>query len=121
MEALGRARWDRARCELLVNNLRFTTVAIEAGVKAPEGFLPKDLFLKTDWGVTVVKDDSPTKNTIELKLSVPDMKQYLGLPEIRKQLEVLAQSSMTANQLIRVLATSVMALVQKLGSGDELG
>jgi len=118
-EALERAGWDRGCCELLVNNLRLTVKVIEAGVKVPEGFLPKDLYLKTDWGLVVVRDDSPSKNTLELKLSVPDMKRYLGLTEFRKQLELLAQSGMATNQLVRVLATAIMALTRKSGSTDE--
>jgi hypothetical protein len=43
----------------------------------------------------LVKDDSPGKNILEIRLSVPDLERYLGVPEIRKELAVLMQVTMT--------------------------
>ena len=37
----------------------------------PEGFLPKDLMVKTAWGFVLVKDDSQTKNSLEIKIDIP--------------------------------------------------
>ena len=85
----------------------------------PEGFLPKDLFLKTEWGVVVVRDDSPTKNTLELKLSVPDLKRFLGLPEIQNELRMLTQGTMAYNQLVRALIPMIMQLKSKLSENNE--
>ena len=100
--------WDRYRAELVVENCRFTVKVIEAGVKVPEGYLPRSLCLKTAWGFMLVKDDSPAKNTLEVKLSVPNLEHYLGLPEIKKKLELLTQGSLTTNQLLRALATLLL-------------
>jgi hypothetical protein len=108
--------WDKDRAELLVQNLRYTLKVAEGGVRVPEGFLPKDLLLKTDWGLVVVKDDSPTKNTLELKLSVPDMKKFLGLPEIKHELEMLTQGTMAYNQLVRALLPLIVRLNNILSS-----
>ena len=88
-------------------------------MRVPEGFLPKDLLLKTDWGLVVVKDDSPTKNTLELKLSVPDMKKFLGLPEINHQLQMLTQGTMAYNQLIRALLPLIVRLNTQLSSSTR--
>jgi hypothetical protein len=68
---------------------------VEGGIRTRDGFLPKDLILKTSWGFMLVKDDSLGKNILEIRLSVPDLERYLGLPEIRKELAVLMQGTMT--------------------------
>jgi hypothetical protein len=107
--------WSRGKAELLVRNCQFTVKVIEAGVKVPEGCLPKTLMLKTNWGFMLVKDDSPTKNTLEIKLSVPDLQRYLGLPEIRRDLQLLIQGGLTHNQLLR----AVVALLLKQRRGGE--
>ncbi len=103
IDELSSRGWDRERAALLVQGLRFTVKVAEAGVKTSAGFLPKDLLLKTCWGFMLVKDDSPSKNTLEIRLSVPDLERYLGLPEIRKELEVLTQGTMTMQQALRAL------------------
>jgi len=56
----------------------------------------------------VIRDDSPTKNMLEVKLSVPDLSKYLGLPEIKSQLNLLTRGSMTTNQLLRALVTLLL-------------
>jgi hypothetical protein len=60
-----------------------------------------------------VKDDSPSKNTLEVRLSVPDLERYLGLPEIRKQLCVLTQGTMTMQQALRALVFLVNRSLKK--------
>lgn len=102
--------WSREKAELLVNNCKFTVKVLEAGVKVPDGYLPKALMLKTSWGFMLVKDDSPTKNTLEIKISVPDLERYLGLPEIKKKLELLIQGGVTQNQLLRAIAALLLRL-----------
>jgi len=107
--------WGHEKAELLVNNCQFTVKVIEAGVKVPEGYLPKTLMLKTNWGFMLVKDDSPTKNTLEIKLSVPDLQRYLGLPEIKKDLQLLIQGGLTHSQLLR----AVVALLLRQGANKK--
>jgi hypothetical protein len=93
-----------------------TVKVVEAGVKVPEGYLPKDLLLKTAWGFMLVRDDSPTKNTLEVKISVPDLERYLGLPEIKKQLDLLVQGGLTTQQLLRA---AVALLLQQRRTADH--
>lgn len=112
VDKLVECGWDRSRGRLLVDNCQLTVKVLEAGVKVPEGYLPKDLVLKTAWGFMLVRDDSPTKNTLEIKLSVSDLQRYLGLPEIRKDLQILIQGGLTHNQLLR----AVVALLLKQGA-----
>jgi hypothetical protein len=112
-KALMKCGWDLGRASLLVNNLTIQVVLAEAGVKVLDGFLPKDLFLKTAWGMAVIRDDSPTKNMLEVKLSVPDLSRYLGLPEMQTKLDLLTKGSLTMNQLLRGL---IALLLQKLGA-----
>jgi len=118
-EELVRKGWEKDRAELLVQNLHYTLKVAEGGVRVTEGFLPKDLLLKTDWGMVVVKDDSPTKNTLELKLSIPDMKKFLGLPEISHQLQILTQGTLTYNQSLRALIPLLVRLNNQLNSRKE--
>jgi hypothetical protein len=107
-EDLVRHGWDEGKASLLVDNLTIQVVLAEAGVKVHDGFLPKDILLKTSWGMAIVRDDSPTKNMLEVKLSVPDLNRYLGLPEFRNKLDLLVKGSMTANQLLRALITLLL-------------
>lgn len=107
-EALVAHGWDQGKATLLVDNLTIQVVLAEAGVKTPDGYLPKDIFIKTAWGMVVVRDDSPTKSMLEMKLSVPDLHRYLGLPEIKSQLDLLTQGGMTTNQLLRGLAALLL-------------
>lgn len=107
-EALITCCWDQGKASLLLENLNLQVVLAEAGVKTSEGSLPKEVFLKTAWGMAIIRDDSPTKNMLEVKLSVPDLSRYLGLPEIKKELDLLTQGSMTINQLLRGLTTLLL-------------
>jgi hypothetical protein len=69
--------WDQGKASVLVENLNINVVLAEAGVKVPKSFLPKDIVLKTAWGMAIIRDDSPTKNMLEVKLSVPDLNRFL--------------------------------------------
>jgi hypothetical protein len=111
-EELVRCGWDSERAELLTRSLHFVVKTAEGGIQTHDGYLPKDLMLKTSWGFMLVKDDSPSKNTLEVRLSIPDLERYLGLPEIRKQLEVLTHGSMTSQQLLRA-ALQILILVKR--------
>lgn len=117
IERLASCGWNRGRAEFLVMNCRLTVKVVEAGVKVPEGYLPKDLLLKTAWGFMLVRDDSPTKNTLEVKISVPDLERYLGLPEIKKQLDLLVQGGLTTQQLLRA---AVALLLQQRRTSDHI-
>jgi hypothetical protein len=112
-EELTRRGWDSERAELLMRSLHFVVKTAEGGIRTHDGFLPKDLIVKTAWGFMLVKDDSPSKNTLEVRLSVPDLERYLGLPEIRKELEVLTHGSMTMQQVLRALVFLVKRSLEK--------
>jgi len=101
VDRLMECGWAQSRGRLLVDNCRLTVKVLEAGVKVPKGIISKDLIVKTTWGFMLVRDDSPTKNTLEVKISVPDLERYLGLPEIRKKLQLLVQGGLTHEQLLR--------------------
>jgi hypothetical protein len=115
VENLTKHGWDHSQAETVVHGCQLTVKVVEAGVKVPEGSLPKSLLLKTAWGFMLVKDDSPTKNTLEIKLSVPDLERYLGLPEVKKKLDLLVQGGLTNNQLLR----AAVALLLQLRNGER--
>jgi len=96
--------WDDNQSRLLVDNCKLTLKVIEEGIKVPEGYLPKDLMVKTAWGFVLVKDDSPTKNTLEIKISIPNMEQYLGLPKIKKDLQLLIKNEITQTLFLKSIA-----------------
>jgi hypothetical protein len=108
VDRLVECGWERSRGRLLVDNCRLTVKVLEAGVKIPDGYLPKDLMIKTAWGFMLVRDDSPTKNTLEIKISVPDLERYLGLPEIKKDLQLLVQGGLTHDQLLRAVVAMLL-------------
>jgi hypothetical protein len=112
-QELVRCGWDSERAELLMRSLHFVVKTAEGGIRTHDGYLPKDLMLKTSWGFMLVKDDSPSKNTLEIRLSVPDLERYLGLPEIRKELAVLMQGTMTMQQALRALVFLVNRSLEK--------
>jgi hypothetical protein len=114
-DELTRRGWDSERAELLTRSLHFAVKTAEGGIRTHDGFLPKDLMLKTSWGFMLVKDDSPSRNTLEVRLSVPDLERYLGLPEIRKELELLTHGTMTMQQALRALAILVKRSLEREG------
>lgn len=82
-------------------------------MKVPEGFLPEGIFLNTYWGMAVIRDNSPTKNTLEIRLSVPNLKGFLGLSKLEERIEVIAKGTMTNNQLMRGIAGLLLKLSEK--------
>jgi hypothetical protein len=116
--ALVKAGWDFDRAKLLVDNCQPTVKVAECGVKpADASFLPRDLYLETEWGVVVCRDDSPQKGVLELRLSIPKMQQYLGVPDIAKRLEALEKGSLTVAQRQRAMEALLYTLVQLLKKG----
>jgi hypothetical protein len=114
IEELTLNGWDKDQSQMLIQNLNYKLKIAEGGVKVPNGYLPKDLVLKTDWGIVVVKDDSPSNNTLELKIDVPNLNKFLGLPEIRHQLRMLTQGTMTNNQLMRTYVALNHSIVNQI-------
>jgi hypothetical protein len=100
---------------LIVERAELNVTMGEGGLKPGDpGFLPKDFCLQTEWGLVVVRDDTPEKGVLEVKLSIPDMQRYLGLPEIRKRLEIIEQGSMTQAQLQRTIQALLISLNREL-------
>jgi len=95
----------------VVDHAQLNVTVVEGGVKPRDpGFLPKDFYLETDWGVVICKDDSPEKSVLELKLSIPKMQRYLRIPEIMKRLEVIEQGSITIAQRQRAIEALLYTL-----------
>jgi hypothetical protein len=88
--------------------IQFST--IEAGAKPIDPtFLPEELFFEAEWGVTIVKDNTPEKGVLEVKFDIPKMQHFLGLPEIRKRLEVIEQGSVTLNQSYKTVVALLLS------------
>lgn len=105
----------REESRLIVERSELNVAVVEGGLKPGDpGFLPKDFCLQTEWGLVVVRDDTPEKGVLEVKLSIPDMQRYLGLPEIRKRLEIIEQGSMTQAQLQRTIQALLISLNREL-------
>jgi hypothetical protein len=102
-----------------VEQARLNITVVEGGVKPGEpNFLPKDIYLETAWGVTLVRDDTPEKGVLEVKLSIPDLNRYLGLPDIKKRLEVIEQGSLThaqSQKAIEALLISLLRVLERQG------
>ncbi len=114
-DALVKHGWDYGRARLLVDHCQLTVKVAECGIKPEDPtFLPKDLYLETEWGVVVCRDNSPEKGVLELRLFIPKMQSYLGIPEIRKSLELLEQGSLTTAQRLRALEALFYMLIKLL-------
>jgi hypothetical protein len=114
-EELSRCGLSKENAQLIVDNAQLNVSIIEAGIKPKDpGFLPKDLYLETEWGAVLVKDDTPEKGVLELKLSIPKMQTYLGIPEIIKKLEVIEQGSITTAQRARAQEALLYMLCNRL-------
>jgi len=112
--------WKNDLAQLITNQATLNVNVVEGGVKPGDpGFLPKDLYLETDWGVVLVRDDTPEKGVLELKLSIPDLNRYLGLPEIKKRLEVIEQGSLTHNQSHKTIEALLISLYRILERQDR--
>jgi hypothetical protein len=109
--------WKQDLSRFVVDQVRLNISVVEGGVKPLDpNFLPSDLCLQTDWGLVLVRDNTPEKGVLELKISVPDMQRFLGLPDIRRRLEVIEQGSMTLNQSYKAIVALLISLNdQRLG------
>jgi ABC-type ATPase with predicted acetyltransferase domain len=54
------------------------------------------------------------KGVLEVKLSVPDLNRYLGLPDIKKRLEVIEQGSLTHAQSQKAIEALLISLLRVL-------
>lgn len=107
--------WSRECAEVVAEHAQLNVSVLEAGVKpANPMILPKDFYLETEWGLIICRDDSPEKSTLELKISIPNMRKYLGVPEIIKRLETLEQGSITIAQRQRAIESLLYLLVKYL-------
>ena len=103
--------WKPQIARFVVDNLKIHILMIEGGVKPLDSsFLPNELYCRADWGLVIVKDNTPEKGVLEMNLSVPDMQSYLGLPEISKRLQVIEQGSVTLNQSYRTIVALLISL-----------
>jgi hypothetical protein len=107
--------WKNDLAQLITNQATLNVNVVEGGVKPGDPtFLPKDLLLQMEWGAVLVRDDTPEKGVLELKLSVPDMQRFLGLPDIKKRLEVIEQGSMTHAQSQKTIEALLISLIRLL-------
>ena len=121
VDALVKHGWDRGRASLLVDHCQLTVKVAECGVKPLDpSFLPKDLYLETEWGLVVCRDNSPEKGVLELKLSIPKMQTYLGIPDVKKSLELLEQGSLNVAQRLRALEALFYMLIKLLQKNQVL-
>jgi hypothetical protein len=93
-----RLGWSSNVARFVVDQAMIQFSSIEAGTKPIDPtFLPEELFIEAEWGVAIVKDNTPEKGVLEVKFDIPKMQHFLGLPEIRKRLTVIEQGSITLN------------------------
>jgi hypothetical protein len=103
--------WKENLSRFVVDQVRLNVSVVEGGVKPIDpSFLPSDLCLQTEWGLVIVRDNTPEKGVLELKISIPDMHRFLGLPEIKHRLEVIEQGSMTLNQSYKTIVALLVSL-----------
>jgi hypothetical protein len=111
VEEFSSRGWSLENARVVVDHAQLNVTIVEGGVKPRDpGFLPKDFYLETDWGVVICKDDSPEKSVLELKLSIPKMQRYLGIREVMKRLEVIEQGSITIAQRQRAIEALLYTL-----------
>ncbi len=119
VEELSSLGWSWENAKVVVDHAQLNVSVVEGGVKPGEPrFLPKDFYIETDWGVVICRDDTPEKSVLELKLSIPKMQSYLGIPGLIKKLEVIEQGSMTVAQRQRAIEALLYMLI-KLLQKDE--
>ncbi len=109
--------WTQELSIFIVDQLKLSVNVMECGTKPIDpSFLPEGLHLETEWGVVIVRDNTPEKGVLELKLSVPNMQKYLGLPDIKKRLEVIEQGSLTHLQSHKTIEALLISLYRSLES-----
>ena len=105
-----RLGWTTNVARFVVGQAMIQFSSIEGGAKPIDAsFLPEELFIETEWGVTVVKDNTPEKGVLEVKFDIPKMQHFLGLPEIRKRLSVIEQGSITLNQTYKTVVALLLS------------
>jgi hypothetical protein len=103
--------WKLNVAKYVVDQAVIHISTIEAGVKPLDAsFLPKELNLETEWGVAIVRDNTPEEGVLEVKLDIPKMQQFLGLPEIQKRLAIIEQGSVTLNQAYKTIVALLLTL-----------
>jgi len=113
LEELVRRGWREDWARTVAYHSMLNLRVVEAGVKpVTPDFIPKDFYLKTEWGVIICRDDSPEKSVLELRLSIPDMQRYLGLPDIQKRLELIERGMVSIGQRQRTLEALLLKLVE---------
>jgi hypothetical protein len=121
VEELSLRGWSRENSRVVVEHAQLNVSVVEVGVKPGDpGFLPKDFYLETEWGVVICRDDSPEKSVLELKLQIPQMQRYLGIPDLMKRLEVIEQGSTTVAQRQRAVETLLYTLIKLLHEDSRL-
>jgi len=115
VKELSSKGWSRENSKVVVEHAGLNVKVAEGGVKPGDpAFLPKDFLLETEWGVVICKDDSPEKSVLELKLQIPQMQRYLGIPDLMKRLEVIEQGSVTVAQRQRAVEALLYTLIKLL-------
>jgi hypothetical protein len=108
--------WSANVARFVVEQAIIHYSTLEAGVKPLDSsFLPAELCIEAEWGLAIVRDNTPEKGVLEIKLDIPKMQHFLGLPEIQKRLAVIEQGSVMLNQAYK----SVVALLLTLDSRWE--
>jgi hypothetical protein len=107
--------WSHEDAQLVVDHVHLNVKVVEVGVRPRDKtMLPKDFCLETEWGVLLCRDNSPEKSVLELKLSIPRMQSYLGIPEIMKWLKAIEQGFLTVARRQRVIEALLYALCRLL-------
>ena len=103
--------WKKEVARYVIDNLMVNVSVVEGGVKPLDAsFLPEELRVETEWGVVIVRDNTPEKGVLEIKFNIPDMKRYLGLQKIQKQLEVIEHGSVTLNQSYKMVVALLASM-----------
>jgi hypothetical protein len=102
--------WTANIARFVVEQAIIQFSSIEGGTKPIDPtFLPETLFIEAEWGVCLVKDNSPEKGVLEVRFSIPRMQHFLGLPEIRKRLAIIEQGSVTLNQAYKTVVALLLS------------
>jgi hypothetical protein len=106
-----RLGWKVNMARFVVDQAMIQFSSLEAGTKPIDSsFLPSELFIEAEWGVAIVKDNTPEKGVLEVRFDIPKMQHFLGLPEVRKRLAVIEQGSVTLNQTYKTVVALLLSL-----------
>jgi hypothetical protein len=105
-----RLGWSANVARFVVEQAMVQFSSIEAGAKPIDAsFLPEELYIEAEWGVAIVRDNTPEKGVLEVKFDIPNMQHFLGLPEIRKRLAIIEQGSVTLNQTYKTVVALLLS------------